>query len=95
MAFFTDAVAAEIKRVARVYYMDRTRARIWNDKRKGEELRSLTGFYWVSRIDSQHRSGFKTRSAAMRDAYYVLLEGREAPSAAASTAPKLRVVRAA
>ena len=82
MAFFNEAIQAEIKRVARVFYIDRTLCTHWNAHRRGEEdLRLLTGYCWQARDGSgRSRSGFKTASVAMRDAYYVLIRGTEQPA---------------
>lgn len=62
----------------RIGYVDKQMTKMWNDHRKKGELRLLTGWYWVK--GRQHRQGFKTKTVAIRDAYYVIVERTEAPS---------------
>src|ERR1700752_2714785 len=85
--FFTQAITAEIERRARFCYFDVAQVRAWNLHRRGDELRLLTGWTWMARDGSAQRTGFKTISAAVRDAYYVLIQHREQP--ADVTRPKL------
>ena len=80
MAFYANSVIAEIERQVRVFYFARDQVRGWNLHRRGEELRLVTGWTWATRDGRLSRTGFKTRSAALRDAYYVVLQGREQPA---------------
>lgn len=81
MGFYTDQMTKEIEEVARFHYVDHRLTKAWNENRKGGELRLLTGWVWVSRKDATlHRGGFKTRSVAMRDAFYTLIQHIEAPT---------------
>lgn len=98
MAYFTNAITEEIEAVARVFLLTGAMAKNWNDHRRDEELRQLSGWCWVEKKghSRRYRVGFKTRSAASRDAYYVLIEGREAPAGLEQKAtPKLRIVKKA
>lgn len=75
----------EIEERARIFYLNRTMAFGWNENRRGNELRLVTGWTWVERGgQGRSRTGFKTQSAAYRDAYYVLIEHREQPADVAS-----------
>lgn len=81
MSFYTYATLREIDRVARVFYIDRALAKGWNEHHRGaDDLRLLTGWVWKERRGIRSRSGFKTQSVALRDAYYVLLRGKEQPA---------------
>lgn len=80
MAFYNNAILAEVGRHARFFNFDGQQVRSWNTHRRGEELRLVTGWTWMSRDGKQTRTGFKTISAAMRDAYYVLVQHREQPA---------------
>lgn len=81
MAFYSDATISEIEERARVFYIDQTLTRGWNENRRGNELRLVTGWTWSERGgQGRSRTGFKTRSAAMRDAYYILIQHREQPT---------------
>jgi hypothetical protein len=81
MAFYTYDLVAKIDEVASFEYIDMSRARRWNEHRRDGELRLLTGWQWIAKDGSTHRQGFKTKSVAMRDAFYSLIEHREAPVA--------------
>lgn len=82
-------IIAEVERVARIHYVDVAQTKQWNEHRRDGELRLLTGWSWTARNGSDHRQGFKTRTVAMRDAWYVLVQHRAAPAIR-----PLRVVRA-
>jgi len=77
--YFPNEVTSAIEEVARFYYVDKAHTRRWNENRRDTELRLLTGWAWFAKDGSTHRAGFKTISAAYRDAHYVLLEHRDAP----------------
>ena len=80
MAYYSDATIQEIEEECRVFYLDRAVTRSWNENRRGNELRLVTGWTWVQRGGKAlYRTGFKTRSAALRDAYYILIQHREPP----------------
>lgn len=89
MSYFPKPIISAVDEAARVFYVDRERCRMWNDNRRGDELRLLTGWCWIARDGSgRHAQGFKTESVAYRDAWYVLVAKREVPTDSA----KLRVV---
>lgn len=78
--WITESTIKEIEKVARFRYISRVECEHWNAHRKPEELRLLTGWEWISRDGSSHQQGLKTRTAAYRDAYYVLIKQSDAPS---------------
>lgn len=81
MSFYGRAIIADIEERARVFYIDRELCKNWNENRRGNELRLLSGWTWAERGGQRRsRTGFKTQSAALRDAYYVLLQHREQPA---------------
>ncbi len=83
-------IIADVDRVARIYYVAVADTKLWNEHRREGELRLLTGWAWSARNDPRaFRQGFKTPTVAYRDAWYSLVEHREAPSIAR---PRLRVV---
>lgn len=76
--------ASRVLGIASVGYVDREIATFWNKRKHGDDIRTFTGWYWVGR----HRSNgpFKTRSAAIRDAYYNLVLNIEPPITPLTTA---------
>lgn len=88
-------VIAEVERVAMVRYIDVMVCKRWNEHRRDGELRLLTGWMWQQRRGGLVRQGFKTRTVAIRDAYYVLVKHSEVPSVGrpgGRPRPSLRVV---
>jgi hypothetical protein len=80
MAFFRNAIIDEIEEAVRIFRIDRTMAKTWNDHRRNNELRLLTGWTWSARDGSgRSKTGFQTYSAAARDAYYVVIKGHDQP----------------
>jgi hypothetical protein len=73
------SIIAEVRRVARIHYVDVETTRAWNAQRHDGELRLLTGWCWTARNGRSFRQGFKTRTVAMRDAWYSLISNSEAP----------------
>jgi len=61
----------------KVQYLDRTIANWWNNKKSSEDLRLFCGWYWLR--GSEERGPFRTRSAALRDAYYRFVLHEEVP----------------
>ena len=82
-------IVAEVDRAARIHYVDRAMCVRWNEHRKPDELRLLTGWAWTAKDGRSFRQGFKTTTVAYRDAYYSLVRHEEAPPIAR---PRLRVV---
>lgn len=74
----SDVVRA-VEEVARFYYVSVVDTHRWNEHRREGELRLLTGWAWTSKDGSSHRQGFKTMTVAYRDAWYSLIQHREAP----------------
>lgn len=84
-----DNIVADVERVARIFYVNKQDTKAWNEHRRDGELRLLTGWCWTSRNGGHYRQGFKTRTVCYRDAWYVLVQGTEAPPV---SRPRLRVV---
>jgi hypothetical protein len=79
MAFFSDDIIGKVEAVARIRYMARDDVKLWNENRRGGELRLLSGWCWTAKKGSEYRQGLKTYSAAVRDAYYELVLHEAAP----------------
>lgn len=93
MSFFSSDIVDQVESVARIRYIARQDVKLWNDNRKDGELRLLSGWMWTSKADpNQHQQGLKTMSAAIRDAYYVLIQHSAAPPVTARRMTKLRAV---
>ncbi len=52
----------------RVVYLNREISRWWNARKAPEDVVTFCGWYWIR--GSQESGPFRTRSAALRDAYY-------------------------
>lgn len=90
MAGLTDDVERRTLRRVQVVYVDRGTAKWWNSNRKAGDVATFCGFYWVA---GQREAGpFKTRSAAIRDAYYAVLMGTDAPRIGVGIAREERAV---
>jgi hypothetical protein len=72
-------IIADVDSVVRIYYIDSTMTKRWNDHRRSGELRLLTGWCWVTKNGDHHRQGFKTQTVCYRDAYYAIIKRSEAP----------------
>lgn len=81
MAFYSRSIISEVDDVATIGYLDVDLVRRWNANVRGaDELRATTGYYWQSKKDRHtQQQGFKTYSAAVRDAYYKLVQHAVVP----------------
>lgn len=61
-----------------VVFVDRGTAKWWNDRRRPDDTVQFCGWYWVHGADEA--GPFRTRSAAVRDAYYRFVLRRELPA---------------
>jgi hypothetical protein len=77
----TDIVK-QVQRVARIYYVDKTQTKLWNDNRRGNELRMFTGWMYVDRRSGEVRQGMKTQSVAIREAFYAIVQKTASPNLA-------------
>jgi len=77
-----NQITKDVERLARFHYLDKHMCQAWNLVRTPGELRLLTGWVWQSKTGNRYQMGLKTRTAAVRDAYYVLIEQRSAPGIA-------------
>lgn len=79
----SDAVMEKVKKAGiTVYYADRKLASLWNkeDRDEGEPC-FFCGWYWYREdnrqvVDTDDSGPFRSRSAAIRDAYHKLQLGR-------------------
>lgn len=90
MTALRNQVVAETLDQVRIVYVDRATAKWWNSRKKPSDTATFTGFYWIK--DNEEAGPFKTRSAAIRDAYYRFVLHRETPSVQQAIA-KERVLR--
>ena len=79
MASLTETVVAETVRLVRVVYLDRATAKLWNSRRDNGDTAVFCGFYWIK--GGNEGGPFKTRSSALRDAYYRFVLRRDPPTA--------------
>ena len=84
-----DPIITEVNEVARIHYVAKLDCKVWNEHRKPNELRLLTGWCWQAKHGGKFQLGLKTKTACYRDAYYALVAGTAAPSL---SRPRLRVV---
>ena len=90
-------IIREINAIARIRYISVEECKAWNKHRQDGELRLLCGWEWIEREGNRHRQGFKSQTVCLRDAYYVLIKGEEAPglpTEARRKSQKLRVISA-
>ncbi len=93
MAYYPAPIIEDVGKLARIYYVDVNQCVAWNTHRRDGELRLLTGWCWIARTGAGHQMGFKTRSAAIRDAHYKLVERIEVPGLPRSRPrPNVRLV---
>jgi hypothetical protein len=72
----------------RVVYLDRDTAKWWNQRRDKQDTAMFCGYYWIR--GSDEAGPFRTRSAAIRDAYYRFVLNREPPTIAVDRAGQWR-----
>ena len=87
MAALRDQVVKDTLDEVEVVYLDRRTARWWNQRRQPDDTAVFCGWYWLRR--SEEAGPFKTRSAAIRAAYYLFILQRDQPAVGrAAAAPK-------
>jgi len=79
MPFFAQTIIDDVEKACKIQYITKADCVAWNGRRLEGELRLLTGWAWSAKNGSAYQQGFKTYSAAVRDAHYVLVEGVKAP----------------
>lgn len=78
--WLADKIIEAVDQRARIYYLDHFATKMWNENRRGPELRMLTGWCWVARNGSgDYGQGYKTRTVAYREAWYALVHKQDAP----------------
>lgn len=61
-----------------VVYLDRETSKWWNARRRPDDTTVFCGWYWIN--GEEEAGPFKSRSAAVRDAYYRFVLHREIPN---------------
>lgn len=90
MGSLRDTVITDTLSAVKIVYLDRSTTQWWNAKRDADEPIAFCGWFWVR---GQEEAGpFRTRSAAIRAAYYQHVlhrtqpqNGRQALARAAKT----------
>ena len=77
--WLSNDVVAAVERRARITYINKAQTAHWNRYRGEGELRLLTGWTWTSKDGRSYRQGFKTRTVALRDAWYELVRREAVP----------------
>lgn len=88
MTALADKVVADTLGKVQVVYLDRETSKWWNGRRKGDDTAVFCGWFWVK--GSEEAGPFKTRSSAIRDAYYTFILKRELPSVGHSMVEGMR-----
>lgn len=78
MAFYKRDLITEIEDRVGIFYVGIERRDSWNKSRPEGTLRLLTGWAFIEKGGRRRiRGGFKSKSVAMREAYYIVLQGLE------------------
>lgn len=80
MSALKDSVIEDTLDKVSVRYLDRETSKWWNARRQDEDVAVFCGYYWI--CGSDEAGPFRTRSSAIRDAYYRFVALRELPSVA-------------
>jgi hypothetical protein len=72
-------LADAVDQCAIVFYIDQSMTAGWNENRRANEPRLMTGWCWESRNGGGHRTGIKTITAAYIDAWYALVQHQKPP----------------
>ncbi len=78
MTALRDHVVMETLEEVEVVYLNRETAKWWNARRGVDDTATFCGHYWIH--DNEEGGPFKTRSSAIRDAYYRFVLRREPPA---------------
>jgi hypothetical protein len=68
-----------VEKVARIFYVDYTMTASWNEGRRENEPRLMTGWCWEAKSGGRHQAGIKTITAAYIDCWYHLVAEVEPP----------------
>lgn len=93
MAFYSQALIDEVEERVGIFYVGVERRDSWNKSRPEGTLRLLTGWAFIEKGGRRRiRGGYKSKSVAIREAYYLVLQGLEtAPGLEAR--PRLRMAK--
>ena len=88
MAALRHKVVREALDEVQIAYLDRETARWWNERRDQDDTPTFCGWYWIK--GREEGGPFKSRSSAIRDAYYTFVLRREAPNVGRALTPRGR-----
>lgn len=92
MTALKATVIEATSREVRFVYLNRETTKWWNARRRPDDTATFCGWYWVR--GDEEAGPFRTRSAAVRDAYYRFVLRRELPAVGHNLAfPKSSKVR--
>lgn len=77
MPALKKSVITDTLNEVKVHYLDKHVSRWWNAQRSAEDTAVFCGWYWVR--GGQEAGPFRTRSAALRDAYYEFVLSQAQP----------------
>lgn len=78
MTALKNAVVEATSRQVQITYLDRETAKWWNARRKPDEPCVFCGWYWVR--GDEEAGPFRSRSSALRDAFFKFVLRREMPA---------------
>lgn len=77
MTALTKVVIEDTLAEVQVHYLSREISKWWNARRAPGETATFCGWFWVR--NNQEGGPFRTRSAALRDAYYKFVIHQKLP----------------
>ena len=86
MAALKKDVITDTLSEVKVHYLTQQISTWWNARRSPEDLHTFCGWYWVR--GNQESGPFRTRSAALRDAYYQFVLHQRLPKMWTSEIPR-------
>jgi len=78
MTSLRDSVVLETLSEVRIIYLDRATTKWWNARRGPDDVAAFTGFFWIR--GKLEGGPFKTRSAAIANAYYRFVRNEQPPT---------------
>jgi hypothetical protein len=86
MSALKNEVISDTLSEVEVLYMSRAVSKWWNANKSPEDTRIFGGWYWVK--DGREGGPFRTKSSALRDAYYRFVLHQKLPRAWAKEPPR-------
>jgi hypothetical protein len=91
MAALKDKVIADTLDRVKIVYLGRDTAKSWNEVRHADDTAVFCGWFWIR--DGEEAGPFRTRSSAIRDAFYRFVLLREIPSVGHTALPGYKRVK--